>query len=99
MTLSLGMFAGSSSGAQGSWPSLVVPLASPMSLSFSYPPRWHALGATFVTSHYLSLAFVASGPLHPPCLEAPAPCNPEAIDSLGPGGVYVRWLQWGWPTP
>lgn len=81
------------------WPRVVVPLDRSSSLSFRYPPKWQALGSTvgsrFVTSHYALLAFVGTEPLHKPCLEAPAPCNPEAIDRLGPGNVYARWSEVG----
>ena len=81
--------------AQRVWPQLSVPLSTSSSMSFSYPARWHVLGSTlssrFVTSHYALLAFVGTVPMHKPCLEAPSPCNPEAIDSLPLGHVYARW--------
>jgi hypothetical protein len=94
-------------GASGSAsPRIIVPLDTSSSLSFSYPPQWNALGSAlgsrFVTSHYASLAFVGTEPLHKPCLEAPAPCNPEAIDRLAPGNVYAKWSEVGMlglPTP
>ena len=82
------------------WPRLSVPLDTAHSLSFSYPPRWNALGSTlatrFVTTQFALLAFVGNVPLHRPCREVSGPCNPEAVDSLSPGHVYARWSSVGY---
>ena len=86
---------GLAEASQSALPTLGVSLDTSTSLVFAYPAEWHALSSTFVTSHYSAVAFVSSQSLHKPCLEAPAPCNPDAIDRLAPGGVYAKWLEVG----